>query len=62
VAYRIRNLGLIRSDVVDCIFISCTGLKTARICDALSSELSMPVLTSNQVLARRIVEMVGARG
>ena len=43
----------------EAIFISCTGLRTAAIVEAIEKELGKPVVTSNQALAWEALRVAG---
>ncbi|MDG4649267.1 aspartate/glutamate racemase family protein [Roseibacterium sp. SDUM158017] len=40
-----------RSATVDCLFLSCTNMRTLAVIDRLEAETGLPVLSSNQTLA-----------
>lgn len=50
---------LARSDQVDAVFLSCTNLRTLDVIDPLETELHIPVLSSNQVLAWHMGQLGG---
>lgn len=45
----------------DCLFLSCTNLRTLDIIETLETETGLPVLSSNQVLAWHLARLAGAR-
>ena len=47
---------------VDALFLSCTNLRTLDAIPVLASELRMPVLSSNLVLAWEMLRLAGAPG
>lgn len=42
---------------IECVFLSCTNLRTLGIIDALEQELGCPVISSNQALASHIAKL-----
>ncbi|MCV2868430.1 aspartate/glutamate racemase family protein [Defluviimonas sp. WL0002] len=48
------------SEGVEALFLSCTNLRTLDVIDDLESELGIPVLSSNQVLAWHMARSTGA--
>ncbi len=44
---------------VDAVFISCTGLRAARLIEPLERRLGLPVVTSNQAHAWRLLRLAG---
>lgn len=48
-----------RSGKIDCLFLSCTNLCTLDIIEQLEAETSLPVLSSNQVLAWHAARLAG---
>jgi maleate isomerase len=58
---RSAALALVRDTEVDAVFLSCTNLRTLDVISPLESELDMPVLSSNQVLAWHMMELAGLR-
>jgi maleate isomerase len=49
-----------RAGGVEAVFVSCTNLRTLDIIPGLEAELSLPVLSSNQVLAWHMARLAGA--
>ena len=43
----------------DACFISCTAIRSAGVIEALETEIGMPVITSNQVMAWRVLRRLG---
>lgn len=48
-----------RSPLVDCVFLSCTNLRTLDVIPEIESELGKPVFSSNQVLAWNMARLAG---
>ncbi|MBF9030349.1 Asp/Glu racemase [Rhodobacterales bacterium HKCCE3408] len=46
---------------IDCLFLSCTNLRTLDVIPALEAETGLPVLSSNQVLAWHAARLAGAK-
>jgi maleate isomerase len=46
-----------RQGQVDCVFLSCTNLRSLSIIQGLENELGVPVLSSNQVLAWHLAKL-----
>ncbi len=53
-------MALAQRAAIDGVFLSCTNLRTLDIIAALESELGLPVLSSNQVLAWHMARLSGA--
>ncbi|MGX9354666.1 maleate cis-trans isomerase family protein [Roseobacteraceae bacterium S113] len=54
-----RDIG--QSAECDGVFLSCTNLRTLGIIEAVEAQIGKPVLSSNQVLAWHLLQLVGAR-
>lgn len=50
---------LAAQDDVDAVFLSCTNLRTLDITEPLETEIGLPVLSSNQVLAWHLLQLSG---
>jgi maleate isomerase len=53
------GLDAARRAEIDCLFLSCTNLRTLAIIEALEAETGLPVLSSNQVLAWHAAGLTG---
>ena len=52
---------LMENTDVDGLFLSCTNLRTLDVIESLETELGLPVLSSNQVLAWHMMQLAGLR-
>ncbi|MCR9125039.1 MAG: Asp/Glu racemase [Rhodobacteraceae bacterium] len=52
-------LQVMRGSTADALFLSCTNLRALEVVETLETELNLPVLTSNQVLAWHMLDRSG---